>query len=546
MVGGTGAFGSRLVRGLVSHSDFAVMIAARDLARAQALAAELGAGERVGAVSLDAASVDQAALRATGAWAVVDAAGPFQGGDLRLARAAIAAGLHYVDLADARDAVAAISQLDDAARAAGLVVLGGASSTPALSHAVLDEITHGWRAIDRIEVAIAPGNRAPRGLSVVQSILSYAGRPVRLFLDGVWQERPGWGLTGRRELPGLGRRWLSLCETPDLDLLPERFRVRRTAIFRAGLELPVLHLGLLVASLPLRLLPRLSLAPLARPIRVLADLFAPFGTDRGGMLVQAEGRDVGGAPVRATWSLVAEAGDGPVIPTLPALAALRLLDRGALAVGARSAAGALPLAAIAAEFAPFRIATRVDVRALVTGGVFAATLGAGFARLPAPVRAVHGDDAWLALSGEAQVEGAASWPARLVAMLFGFPPATPRTPVRVTLAGENGRETWIRQFGRHRFRSVLSSGHAPGEVVERFGPFAFTLRLAATPEAMTYEVTAWRILGLPLPRCLMPWSQAREAVDDAGRFTFDVQIALPLLGRLVRYRGWLVPETPAG
>jgi hypothetical protein len=27
--------------------------------------------------------------------------------------------------------------------------------------------------------------------------------------------------------------------------------------------------------------------------------------------------------------------------------------------------------------------------------------------------------------------------------------------------------------------------------------------------------------------------------EEQGRFCFDVQIGLPLMGRLVRYRGWL-------
>src|ERR1700686_2412057 len=99
------------------------------------------------------------------------AAGPFQGAGYRLARAAIAAGLHYVDLADARDFVAGFGALDAAARAAGVVALSGASSTPALSHAVLDRLTKGWRSIDTVDIAISPGNRsAPRGLSVIRAI----------------------------------------------------------------------------------------------------------------------------------------------------------------------------------------------------------------------------------------------------------------------------------------------------------------------------------------------------------------------------------------
>src|SRR5262249_31754326 len=151
------------------------------------------------------------------------------------------------------DFVAGFGALDAAARAAGVVALTGASSTPALSHAVLDRLTAGWQRIDRIEIAISPGNRAaPRGLAVIRSILSYAGRPVRVFAGGRGRGRRGGGRTRRRGMPGLGRRWLSLCETPDLDLVPARFAPRDAAVFRAGLELSVMHLGLLCASLPVR------------------------------------------------------------------------------------------------------------------------------------------------------------------------------------------------------------------------------------------------------------------------------------------------------
>lgn len=48
---------------------------------------------------------------------------------------------------------------------------------------------------------------------------------------------------------------------------------------------------------------------------------------------------------------------------------------------------------------------------------------------------------------------------------------------------------------------------------------------------------------LRLPRFMRPWTRAQERVDDLGRFTFDVEIGLPGIGRLVRYRGWLDPSS---
>jgi hypothetical protein len=167
-------------------------------------------------------------------------------------------------------------------------------------------------------------------------------------------------MLARREMRGLDRRWLSLCETPDLDLVPQRFAPREAALFRAGLELSILHLGLSFLSLAVRGGMARSLVPLAPLLRWGADLARGLGTDRGGMLVEAVGIDGDGERLRATWSLVAAAGDGPVIPTLPALAVVRALDAGKkFEPGARACVGIFDLATIEREFAPYHIDTAI-------------------------------------------------------------------------------------------------------------------------------------------------------------------------------------------
>jgi len=364
VIGGAGAFGRRLVHGLLATTDLEVVVGGRDLARAQAAADEAREGDQLGratAMALDTGTATAAQLRETGAAIVVDAAGPFQGQGYHLAEQAIEAGLDYVDLADSREFVSGFRALDERARRVGTTALTGASSTPALSNAVLDRLTEGWLAVDDVEIAIAPGNRAPRGLAVIKSILSYAGKPVRVWEDGTWRNRPGWGRPVREDIAGLGPRWLSLCETPDLDVVPERFGVRGSVTFNAGLELPLMHLGLFAATIPVRLGLLRSLVPFAEVFRRMADLLDGWGSDRGGMLVTVSGIGVDGTPAAATWTLVAEAGDGPYIPTLPALAAVRALASGELnRPGASVCAGVLALDAIEREFAPYRITTHVE------------------------------------------------------------------------------------------------------------------------------------------------------------------------------------------
>jgi hypothetical protein len=526
-----------------------VIIVGRDEARlatavrrGNAISGRIG---RTTALRLDARKITADTLRSIRPFAVVDAAGPFQGGDYRLAETAIAAGIHYIDLADGRDFVAGFGVLDAAAKQAGVVALTGASTTPALTNAVLDRLTAGWRALDHVEIAISPGNRAPRGLSVVQSILSYAGRPIRVFDGQRWCTRPAWGMTIRRRMVGVGRRWLSLVDTPDLDIIPARFSVQDSVLFRAGLEMPLLHLGLLAASLPVRLGVIRSLAPLADLFRWVAARLEWFGTDRGGMTVEATGFDQQGSPVRAIWSLVAEAGDGPFVPTLPALAVLRaLVDRRITRPRASACVGVVSLEDIEAEFTAHRIATSTSSEHS-PGSLYRVALGTSFDLLPEPLRRMHSPAEGLTAHGTARVDGADRLIGRIVAATFGLPAAGENLPVSVKMTPAFGQERWTRDFDGKRFESVLSAAAMPNRLIERFGPFSFELDVPVGPSGVLgMPIRAWRLGPIPLPRFLAPVSIATEGVDNNGRFRFDVEMRLPLaLGRLVRYRGYLVPDS---
>lgn len=111
-------------------------------------------------------------------------------------------------------------------------------------------------------------------------------------------------------------------------------------------------------------------------------------------------------------------------------------------------------------------------------------------------------------------------------------------PVYVAFAARDGVERWTRTFGEHTFSSELSQKGR--YLVERFGPLQFTFSLPSDQQGLRMVMTGWHLWKVPLPLMLAPHTLAREWEAD-GRFHFDVQIALPLAGRLVHYRGWLRP-----
>jgi len=158
VIGGYGFFGRRLVERLRLQPGLHVIVAGRSAERAAALVDSLRprAQATLGAIALDAQSDELASwLDGLRVRAVVLASGPFQGLDYRVALACAAASVHYIDLADGRDFVAGIAAVDVAATAAGICVLSGASTVPALSCAAVDELTRGWQ---RVDWSAVPGN----------------------------------------------------------------------------------------------------------------------------------------------------------------------------------------------------------------------------------------------------------------------------------------------------------------------------------------------------------------------------------------------------
>jgi saccharopine dehydrogenase-like NADP-dependent oxidoreductase len=546
VIGATGAFGERLVEALI-RSGIAVIGAARNTARLDVLASRLGrrfAVEPLDRSRIDAARLQELRARWPGLFAVADASGPFQTSDYRLPRAAIGAGLHYVDLADARAFVGGIRVLDAEARAADVAVLAGASSTPALSHAVLDTLVAGARKVIAIEVSIAPGNRAPRGLSTVHAVLSTVGQPIRVFRGGRWTEECGWGLNKTIELPGVGKRKVALCETPDLDLLVERYNPSADAIFRAGLELRVLHEGVAALGLLVRLGILKSLAPLARPLRVLAELFKPFGTDRGGMRVDVLLETDAGQLLRRVWTLAADAGDGLYVPTLPALAALKMLAAGRLQWrGAAPCAGFIPYPAIAAEFGHHNITTQIE-EIPAPAPFFRRLLGNAYDALPPAIRQAHEVHGVLVLEGKADAASPDHVLGALIARLFRLPRSGSNMPVRVEMRSEDdGSETWTRTYPGVTMRSNLRNADPrTHQVDEVLGPLSIRLQWKPSERGLQLETLGARLFGCPLPEFLRPRSHASETVGEDGQFHFDVPIALPLIGTIVHYKGNLKPN----
>lgn len=280
VLGGAGNFGARIVRALKDDTRLDIVVASRRGA---------AGGNGVRGEALDIGQADFAArLAALAPGLVIHCVGPFQGQDYRVAQAALAAGAHYLDLADGRAFVEGFVVANDAAAcAAGRVALSGVSTLPALSSAVVEELRRDLESIESIEMAIAPGQRAPRGRTTLEAVFSYLGAPMRTWIEGRWVTRYGW-----------------------MDLRRLRFESQTrwaAALARAGVPVRGVAVGL----------------------NRLADGLNRFGGEWGGMRVSVGGRARDGRSVRRTWQLAVPAEKGPEIPCLPVIVLARRIASGA-------------------------------------------------------------------------------------------------------------------------------------------------------------------------------------------------------------------------
>lgn len=562
ILGGYGVFGGRLARLLADEPRLVLLIGGRSREKAEAFChSQAGAGGKTledgsrGAelrpvvVDRDHGLADVLARLKPDV--VVDATGPFQSygpAPYGVVEACIAGGITYLDLADGSEFVAGLTAFDEAARARGIAVLGGASSFPVLTVAAVEELSRGMVRIENVRGGIAPSPFAGVGGNVVRAIAGYAGQPVQLRRNGRQETAHALteGMTYTVSPPGrvpLRATYFSLVDVPDLRVLPERWPELRNVWMGAGPVPEILHRALNALSWLVRwhLLPSLLwLAPLMeRAINTLR-----WGEHRGGMFVEVTGYRLDGHRIDRSWHLLAEGDDGPLIPSMAIEGMVRKMLSGETPrPGARAASGELTLADYDRLFARRRITTgrREGNPEMASRPLYRVLLGEAWERLPVPIRAMH--DGTVRASGRAEIERGHGLAARLLGAIFGFPPEGRDVPVTVTFSPVDGGEDWRRDFGGRAFHSIQTRGSGRREwlLLERFGPVTVALALVFAEGRLSLVPHRSWLLGIPLPRFMMPGGHGHETVEE-GRFRFDVEIAHPWTGPIVRYRGWLVPE----
>lgn len=355
IVGGYGTFGGRLVSLLEDEPRLTLIVAGRNLQKAQRFCVSRAARAQLVPAFFDRDGDLDCQLAALMVDIVVDASGPFQDYGHRLVEACIARQISYIDLADSPEFVSGIARFDPVAVRARVFAISGVSTLPALSSAVIRHLAQGYRAVTSVCGGIAPSPRAGVGENVIRAMAAQAGQRASGYAFTA-QIRRTIGLPGHSPLRDV---LFSRVSVPDDILLQKLFPEIRHVWFGAGPSPEVLHWALIGCAwlVRLRILPTLS--PLAH-LMYWATRRLRWGDHRGGMFVEVEGMDAVGALRKRAWHLVAEDDRGPFIPSIGvAILVRKALDGVPPSYGARPAINELSLADFEKVFAARGIVTGI-------------------------------------------------------------------------------------------------------------------------------------------------------------------------------------------
>ncbi|WP_417624403.1 saccharopine dehydrogenase NADP-binding domain-containing protein [Paremcibacter congregatus] len=319
IIGGYGNFGWFIAKSLAQEKNIRVIIAGRSLEKAKRLAATIDAVNDVEVCYTDINQKFSEALSSIAPHIVIHTSGPFQSQGYDVANICIDQGIHYIDLADGRDFVAGIGELDGQAKKNDVLVVSGASSVPCLTAALVDYYKGEFSILEVLDYGITTAQKTARGLATTEAILGYVGKPIKTLIEGEWCHVFGWQGLRARKYRMLGRRFLAYCDVPDLALFPKRYPGLKTIRFYAGLEISFIHLTLWMLSGVVRIGGIRNLEKVAPLMLRISHLFDFLGTDTSAFHMTLSGKGRAGAAKSITFELTARSGDGPYIPTMPAI-----------------------------------------------------------------------------------------------------------------------------------------------------------------------------------------------------------------------------------
>ncbi|MFH0954070.1 MAG: saccharopine dehydrogenase NADP-binding domain-containing protein [Verrucomicrobiota bacterium] len=237
ILGGAGGAGLPCARWLLRETDSHLTIGGRDVDRAVTTAQRLNeefSGGRVSAVRVDAGCADTLATALEGPDFLL-VCSPTAGLADRVASAALAAGIDYMDIHCSPKVVTALRGLEPAIRRDGRCFITQGGCHPGLPAAL---VRYGVRHFSRLRKAMVGMAMNVANIGTIESVAEFAEDMAHysasVFRNGRW-EKAGWRAARKIDFgPDFGTKTCAPMDLEELRDLPAQMKLEELGLYAAG------------------------------------------------------------------------------------------------------------------------------------------------------------------------------------------------------------------------------------------------------------------------------------------------------------------------
>jgi hypothetical protein len=186
----------------------------------------------------------------------------------------------------------------------------------------------------------------------------------------------------------------------------------------------------------------------------------------------------------------------------------------------------------------------VTIRCVMMGNppLYVRVIGDAWAQVAEPIRRVHASHSIIRASGRLRVEDGRHFLARMLARMLRLPRPTAAAETHLTVTAGPEGEHWQRTFNGRRLKTRQYESNT-FELAEQFGVLEFRFRLDASGGNLLYVQQEAAVLFGPvrlrIPAAWAPRVEAREDPAGPTRIKVAVRVALPGIGQLIAYDGFV-------
>jgi lysine 6-dehydrogenase len=237
VLGGAGYQATVTVKDLVSSGVEEVVIADRNMERAEKLAGELSTERtRVLAVSIDADNSKSLVSAMEGANAIASGIGPFYKYGAHIVKAAIEARVNFADMNDDYDSTKDCLGLNDAAKRAGVTVIVGMGVSPGMTNILARYGADRLDSVDEINLFWTASATEPSGIAVGLHTLHAATGKIPTFRGG---KETSIDASSEKEivefLEPIGKQEVHQCGHPEPITIPKYIEGVRNINLKGGI-----------------------------------------------------------------------------------------------------------------------------------------------------------------------------------------------------------------------------------------------------------------------------------------------------------------------